>query len=205
METMKATLWLNISAGRRPESCDADLSGFVRSLIVLHGCWGGANAMVQNASPVVFAGHQQRLWSSTRSFCYIMDKWEGSHETKPPEVGQEEVGRKKQVRWPRPHKSCLQKMKREKWRGEEELGQKGTWKQAGREGESSNMSCHLVKGGFWAQGVRAEEGLCKPQLCLSPKESRSWSEEEPGVTAKCHLQNLVGTVTARPKGTSSGF
>ena len=74
METMKATLWLNISAGRRPGSCDADLSGFVRSLIVLHGCWGGANAMVQNASPVVFAGHQQRLWSSTRSFCYIMDK-----------------------------------------------------------------------------------------------------------------------------------
>lgn len=42
-------------------------------------------------------------------------------------------------------------MKREKWRGEEELGQKGAWKQAGREGESSNMSFHLVKGGFWAQ------------------------------------------------------
>ena len=41
-------------------------------------------------------------------------------------------------------------MKRETWRGEEELGQKGAWKQAGREGESSNMSFHLVKGGFWA-------------------------------------------------------
>ena len=54
METMKATLWLNISAGRRPESCDADLSGFVRSLIVLHGCWGGQMQWYR----------MQALWSS---------------------------------------------------------------------------------------------------------------------------------------------
>lgn len=37
METMEATLWLNMSAGRRPRLCDAGLSGFVRSL-VLHVC-----------------------------------------------------------------------------------------------------------------------------------------------------------------------
>ena len=54
--------------------------------------------------------------------------------------------------------------KNEERNGEEELGQKGAWKQACREGESSNVSFRLVKGAFWAQGVRAEEDLWKPQL-----------------------------------------
>ena len=40
------------------------------------------------------------------------------------------------------------------------------------------MIYHLLKGGFGAQGVRAEEGLWKPQLRPSLDESRRPSEEE---------------------------
>lgn len=67
-------------------------------------------------------------------------------ESKPPEVGQGEVGGKKGCVAGDLTKSFAKKMK-EKWRGKEELGQKGAWKQACREGESSS-ELSPGKGGF---------------------------------------------------------
>lgn len=150
METMKATLWLNMSAGRRPGSCDARSVWVCEVPRCSTGAGGQAGWYRMQALRSSLAASRDCGVALGPAISWTSEK--GAMSPNPQRWAKEKLVGRSGCAWPRPHKWICKK--NEKRNGEERRSwdrkEHGAGMQGG--GESSNVSFHLVK--RWFSGLR---------------------------------------------------